>query len=238
MRVVSGRRKANTVVDLTRLYQAIVEGDDREAKRVVDEALREDVNPCELIARYMTPAMDEVGRRFDAGDYFYAELFIAGSAMKAALGPLIPLIATADMGRLGRVLIGTVEGDLHDIGKNLVIAMLEGAGFEVIDLGVDVAPKIFVEKVKQEAPDIVALSCLLTVAIPAVKAVIAALEREGVRDSVKVMVGGAAITKSLANEVGADGYAPEAGAAVPVARALFRDQMEHAAESNARRLKR
>ena len=206
------------MADLARLYNAIVQGDARTAREVVGEALRENVDPLELMARYMVPAMDEVGRRFDAEEYFYTELFVAGRAMKAAFEPIRPLLASTRTDRLGRVLIGTVEGDLHDIGKNLVGAMLEGAGFEVIDIGVDVSPREFVRSVDQTTPDIIALSTLMTITIPAMRAVVAALEQTGLRDVVKVMVGGAAITKPLALEIGADGFGQSATAAVSLAR--------------------
>ncbi len=212
------------MVELTRLYYANVQLDAREARRVVIEALGENADALELVARYMTPAMDEVGRRFDAQEYFYAELFGAGMAMKAALEPLLPLLAASNESRLGRVLIGTVEGDLHDIGKNLVIAMLEGACFEVIDLGVDVSSKTFVQKVEETTPDIVALSCLLTTTIPAMHSVITALENSGLRERVRVMVGGAAVTKSIAAEIGADGYGQNARVAPSVANALYARQ--------------
>jgi 5-methyltetrahydrofolate--homocysteine methyltransferase len=208
------------VADFSGLYDAIVAGNSREAKKTVEKALQENADAADLIATYMIPAMDEVGRRFDAEEYFYTELIVAGRAMKAAFEPLRPLLAASDAHRLGRVVTGTVEGDLHDIGKNLVGAMLEGAGFEVIDLGVDVSPAAFVANVKELRPDILALSALLTITAPAMRSTIATLELEGVRSSVKVMVGGAAITKSFAREIGADGYGRDATAAVSMARSL------------------
>jgi len=164
------------------------------------------------------PAMDEVGRRFECEEYFVPELLLCGRAMKSALELLRPLLAAAGSQPAGRVVIGTVKGDLHDIGKNLVAAMLEGAGFEVIDLGADVEPGAFVETVKRCKPHLVCLSALLTVTMPSMKTTIEALREAGVRDSVKVLIGGAPITPEYADSIGADAFGGSATAAVSLAR--------------------
>jgi methylmalonyl-CoA mutase cobalamin-binding domain/chain len=164
--------------------------------------------------------MDEVGRRFEAEEYFVPELLLAGRAMKGSLELLRPLLAAAGAEPAARVVIGTVKGDLHDIGKNLVASMLEGGGFEVSDLGTDVSPEKFIQAIKDHHADIVCLSALLTVTMPAMRATIEALKAAGVRDQVKVMVGGAPVTPQYAQEIGADGYSDNASAAVTLARNL------------------
>jgi len=168
----------------------------------------------------MIPAMDEVGRLFECEEYFVPELLLAGRAMKAALEYLRPLLAASGAKPMGKVIIGTVKGDLHDIGKNLVAAMLEGAGFEVTDLGTDVSPEKFVEAVGTKGANIVCLSALLTVTMPAMKTTVEALRTAGVRDKVKVMIGGAPVTDQYAREIGADSYSENASAAVGSARKL------------------
>jgi corrinoid protein of di/trimethylamine methyltransferase len=164
--------------------------------------------------------MDEVGSRFECNEYFVPELLIAARAMKTALELLTPKLAEAGAKSAGRVVIGTVQGDLHDIGKNLVASMLEGGGFEVIDLGVDVPAEQFVEAAKEQEGTILALSALLTTTMTMMKNVIEALEAAGVRDKTKVIVGGAPITQQYADEIGADGYSDNASAAVGLARKL------------------
>lgn len=206
--------------DLTKLYDAIVEGDAKSTLELTKQALAENVTPEDLVARYMIPAMDEVGKRFEAEEYFVPELLLAGRAMKGALEVLRPLLAASGSEPVGKVIIGTVKGDLHDIGKNLVAAMLEGAGFEVTDLGTDVAPERFVEAVSANSANIVCLSALLTVTMPAMKTTLEALRSAGVRDKVKVMVGGAPVTDQYAREIGADSYSENASAAVAAARSL------------------
>jgi corrinoid protein of di/trimethylamine methyltransferase len=202
------------------LYQAVLEGNATQANTVTQQALNDGVDPQELLNKAMIPAMDEVGRRFEANEYFVPELLIAARAMKASLALLKPLLAAGGLQPVGRVAIGTVKGDLHDIGKNLVAAMLEGGGFEVIDLGVDVAPERFIEAVKEKGASIIALSALLTTTMPAMQTTIKALEEASLRDSVKVMIGGAPITKHYADQIGADGFSDNANGAVAVARGL------------------
>jgi 5-methyltetrahydrofolate--homocysteine methyltransferase len=188
---------------------------------MVEQALSEGADPQELLDRYLVPAMDEVGRRFEANEYFVPELLIAARAMKAALELIRPLLAESGAEPAGRVVIGTVRGDLHDIGKNLVAAMLEGGGFEVIDLGVDVAPERFITAAEENRAQIIAMSALLTTTMPGMKTTLEAIEAAGLRDRVKVMVGGAPVTRAFADEIGADGFSDNASGAVRVARDLI-----------------
>ncbi len=206
------------MADLQKLHEAILNGDAKAAAAVTQAALGENVPVIELIQQAMIPAMDEVGRRFECQDYFVPELLLSARAMKAALAPLRPLLAASGAQPAGKVVIGTVKGDLHDIGKNLVAALLEGGGFEVIDLGVDVAPEKFVETVQQTNADIVCLSALLTVTMLSMKTTIEGLRAAGLREQVKVLVGGAPVTRQFAEEIGADGYGENASAAVALAR--------------------
>jgi corrinoid protein of di/trimethylamine methyltransferase len=206
--------------DAAELYDAILTGNARKAEEVTKAALEANVNPSELLAKYMIPAMDEVGKRFECNEYFVPELLIAARAMKTSLALLTPRLAAAGTEPAGRVVIGTVQGDLHDIGKNLVASMLEGGGFEVVDLGVDVPAQKFIEAVKEKEGSIVAMSALLTTTMVQMKAVIQALDAAGLRDKTKVMVGGAPITQQYADEIGADGYSDNASSAVALARRL------------------
>jgi corrinoid protein of di/trimethylamine methyltransferase len=206
------------VADLEKLYTAILEGDQKTSIAVTQQALAEGVDPMELITKQMVPAMDEVGRRFECEDYFVPELLLSARAMKGSMELMRPLLAASGAEPVGRVAIGTVKGDLHDIGKNLVASMLEGGGFEVVDLGADVPPEKFIEAIQEKGVKIVALSALLTVTMPSMKNTIEALKQAGVRDQVKVMVGGAPVTPQFATEIGADGYSDNASAAVQLAR--------------------
>ncbi len=206
--------------ELSKLHNAILNGDAKTAVAVTKEALAQDVAPLELVQKHMVPAMDEVGRRFECEEYFVPELLLAARAMKGSLELIRPLLVASGAEPVGRVVIGTVKGDLHDIGKNLVSALLEGGGFEVIDLGADVAPEKFVSAVKERNAKIVALSALLTVTMPSMKTTIQALKEAGVRENVKVMVGGAPVTEQYASEIGADGYSENASSAVALARKL------------------
>jgi len=206
--------------DPAELYDAILTGDAKKAEEVTKAALEADADPSELLQEHMIPAMGEVGRRFECNEYFVPELLIAARAMKTALVLITPRLAEAGAEPAGRVVIGTVQGDLHDIGKNLVASMLEGGGFQVVDLGVDVTPEQFVQAVKDNNCSILALSALLTTTMTMMKAVIEALQAAGIRDRTKVMIGGAPITQQYANEIGADGYSDNASAAVALARKL------------------
>ena len=206
--------------DLTRLHEAIVAGDHKTSAAVAREAIDAGLDPLQVLTRYMVPAMDEVGRRFQCEEYFVPELLLSARAMKSALELLRPLLAARGAEPAGRVVIGTVKGDLHDIGKNIVASMLEGGGFEVIDLGADVAPQRFVDAIRERDPHVVCLSALLTVTMPSMKVTIQALRDAGVRDRVKVLVGGAPVSADFAREIGADGFGENATSAVALARKL------------------
>ena len=208
------------MADLTLLHNAILNGDLKAAVAITKQAIAEKVDPVVLVNGYMVPAMDEVGRRFECEEYFVPELLLSGRAMKGSLELLRPLLAAQGAETAGRVVIGTVKGDLHDIGKNLVASMLEGGGFEVIDLGADVTPEKFAAAVKERNANIVCLSALLTVTMPSMKTTIEALKSAGVRDRIKVLIGGAPVTQQYADEIGADGYGENATAAVGLARKL------------------
>jgi len=208
------------MADLQQLNEAIIKGDANLAKSVAEQAMSEGVDPQEVLNGYMIPAMDEVGRRFENNEYFVPELLISARAMKRALEIVKPALVESGAEPVGKVAIGTVKGDLHDIGKNLVAAMLEGGGFEIIDLGVDAKPEEFVKAVQERGAQIVALSALLTTTMPSMKTTIEALKEAGLRDKAKVIIGGAPITQQYANEIGADGYSDNASGAVSVARKL------------------
>src|SRR5579871_2304538 len=203
------------------LYDAILTGDAKTAVLVTREALAEKTDPVELITGYMIPALDEVGRLFQCEEYFVPELLLAARAMKGSLELLRPLLSASGRKPLGRVVIGTVKGDLHDIGKNIVASMLEGGGFEVIDLGADVAPERFVEAIQRSDANLVCLSALLTVTMPAMRTTIEVLRQAGIRDRVKVLVGGAPVTSQFAQQIGADGYSENAPGAVTLARQML-----------------
>ncbi len=207
--------------DLQKLYDAIVDGDAKTSKALATQAMEAGLDPKKLLDEYMIPAMNEVGRRFETNEYFVPELLIAARAMKQALEVIKPALVATGAEPVGKVAIGTVKGDLHDIGKNLVAAMLEGGGFEIIDLGVDVAPEKFIHAVKEKGADIVALSALLTTTMPSMKTTIEQLEQAGIRNQVKVMIGGAPVTQKYADEIGADGYSDNASGAVTLARKLM-----------------
>ena len=208
------------MADLQKLYDAVLNGDAKTAVAVTKEALDENMDPLLLISGTMVPAMDEVGKRYEAEEYFVPELLLSARAMKGSLQLLRPLLIERGAKPAGTVAIGTVKGDLHDIGKNLVASLLEGGGFEVIDLGADVPPEKFIEAIREKGAQIVCLSALLTVTMPSMKTTIEALKQAGVRDQVKVLVGGAPVTRQYAEEIGADGYGENASNAVALARRL------------------
>lgn len=209
------------MAELKALHDAILTGNTKTAVAVTQAAIAEGVDPQELISRCMVPAMDEVGRLFQCEEYFVPELLLAARAMKGSLEVIRPLLAASGHEPSGRVVIGTVKGDLHDIGKNIVASMLEGGGFEVIDLGADVAPDRFVEAIQRSNANFVCLSALLTVTMPSMKTTIEALQKAGVRERVKVLVGGAPVTRQFAEQIGADGYSEDAPGAVALARQLM-----------------
>jgi 5-methyltetrahydrofolate--homocysteine methyltransferase len=205
-----------------KLFDAIVDGKAQIAQSLVEDELKAGADPIALISETMIPAMDEVGKLFQEEEFFVPELMLAGRAMKAAMEPLRPLLAAAGAKPVGVVVAGAVKGDLHDIGKNLVISMLEGASFKVIDLGADVWPEKFVEAIREHHPQIVCLSALLTTTMTAMKTTIEAIRAAGLRREVKILVGGAPISERYAIEIGADGYGATASDAVALARRQMR----------------
>lgn len=203
------------------IFDCVLNGDNKTIGAKVQAALEAGYDPAVILNQGMVAAMAEVGRLFEIGEYYVPEMLISARAMQTALSILKPKLVASDVKPVAKVAIGTVKGDLHDIGKNLVAMMLEGAAFEIIDLGVDVAPEQFVSTVKEKQVDIVALSALLTTTMTNMKTTIEALKEAGLRDKVKVMVGGAPLTSSFAQEIGADGYAPDASRAVALAKSLI-----------------
>ena len=206
---------------LQELFDAIVAGKAPVVQQKVQEALAAGTDPAVILNEGMIAAMREVGHRFEVGKYYVPEMLIAARAMKGGLAILEPQLKQANVQSMGKVAAGTVRGDLHDIGKNLVCMMLQGAGFEIMDLGTNVAPEKFVAAVRNNGAQIIAMSALLTTTMPAMKETIHALEQAGVRNQVKVMVGGAPITDDFAHEIGADGFAQDASRAVTVAKSLL-----------------
>ena len=205
---------------LQTVFDAILAGDMAAASDRVQEAVDAEV-PAEVILKQaLVPAMTEVGRKFEEGEYFVPEMLISARAMQSGLAILKPLLIASDVQATGTIVIGTVQGDLHDIGKNLVGMMLEGAGFELVDLGTDVRADQFVQAVQENDPDLVAMSALLTTTMPAMKTTIDALAQAGVRDGVKVIIGGAPITADYAAQIGADGFASDASRAAALATEL------------------
>lgn len=205
---------------LKEIYAAVLEGDAQSTPVKVQAALDAGTEPGRVLNEGMISAMQEVGQLFEDGEYFVPEMIISARAMLAGLAVLKPLLVEANIQTLGKVVAGTVKGDLHDIGKNLVCMMLEGAGFEVIDLGTDVTPEKFVEAVQKHGAVLVGLSALLTTTMPNMKVTVEAFKTAGLRQQVKIMIGGAPVTEEYARSIGADGYAPDASRAVNLARAL------------------
>ena len=205
---------------LQQIASNLYNGDQDEVATLVQQALDAGTEPQEVLAGGLIAGMDEVGKDFKAGELYVPEVLIAARAMKAGMNILRPLLVESGVPSAGKYLIGTVKGDLHDIGKNLVRMMLEGAGFEAIDLGVDIQPDAFVSAVREHQPQVVGMSALLTTTMGQMKSTIEALEEAGLRDSVKIMIGGAPVTAAFAEEIGADAYAPDAATAVDVARSL------------------
>ena len=204
------------------IFTAVVDGDSTSTDRLVHEALTSGISAQDLLHDVLIPAMAEVGALFESGDYYVSEMLVSAQAMKAGLRHLRPLLTAAAVEPIGKVVIGTVKGDMHDIGKNLVAMMLEGAGFQVIDLGVDVPVQRFVQAAEETGADIVALSALLTTTMLAMRGVVAALKAKGLGTQVKVLIGGAPVTQEYADQIGADAFAPDAAAAALCARQLVR----------------
>ncbi len=210
--------------NMTDLRGAILVGDAEAALSAARGALDAGIRPVDIVSNAISPAMGEVGKLFEEGEYFVPELLISARATKEVFQILRPLLAETGTKPRGHVVLGTVQGDLHDIGKNLVAAMLEGGGFEVTDLGVDVPPQNFVAAVQQHKPQIVGLSALLTTTLPAMKIAVEAMRSAGIGAEVKIMVGGAPVTRQYADSIGADGYADNAASSVELARQLVEAQ--------------
>jgi 5-methyltetrahydrofolate--homocysteine methyltransferase len=206
---------------LQQLYDDTLVGKAPEVREGVESGLDDGLEPERMLYDALIPSLEEVGARFERGDYFVPEMLIAARAMQGALDILRPLLAETGVATVGTFLMGTVKGDVHDIGKNLCNIMLEGAGFTVVDLGVNVAPEKFIEEIERVEPDIVGFSAFLTTTMPMFKANINALEKAGMRDDVIVMVGGAPVTQEYADAVGADGYSADASSAVKKAKELI-----------------
>jgi 5-methyltetrahydrofolate--homocysteine methyltransferase len=205
---------------LQEMASNLYNGEEEKVAELVQQALNQGMAAGEILSGGLIAGMDEVGRDFKAGELFVPEVLIAARAMHAGMNILRPLLAESDAPTAGKYVIGTVKGDLHDIGKNLVKMMLEGAGFETIDLGTDVDAATFVAAVREHQPHLLGMSALLTTTMVNMKATIEALEEAGLRDSIKVMIGGAPVTAAFAEQVGADAYAPDAASAVDTAREL------------------
>jgi 5-methyltetrahydrofolate--homocysteine methyltransferase len=206
------------MADLKALADAVIRGDQKKAVEITKAALEEGAAPKSVLDKGLIAGMDVVGARFKKNEIYIPEVLIAARAMKMAMEILEPELVKAGVEPVGRLLIGTVQGDLHDIGKNLVAMMLKGAGFEVIDLGVDVGPEKFVEQVKTSKAQLIGMSALLTTTMPGMERTIKALKKAGA--SAKVMIGGAPVTQDYADKIGADGYAPDAASAVDMAKSL------------------
>jgi 5-methyltetrahydrofolate--homocysteine methyltransferase len=203
------------------IRQLVIGGDRDAVEKGVGKALEQKMLPEMILNEALISAMAEVGERFEKGEFFVPEMLIAARAMQRGLSILKPYLQQIDLVSEGKVAIGTVKGDLHDIGKNLVSMMLEGAGFEILDLGTDVPSEKFIEAVNENEVDVVAMSALLTTTMPQMRTVISALDEVGIRDRVKVIVGGAPVTENYAQEIGADGYAADASRAVKLTKSLL-----------------
>src|ERR1039458_8532111 len=208
-------------MDLQQLSNAVIAGNAPETKALAEAALTDGIAPATIVNDGLIAAMGVVGERFGCGEIYVPEMLLSARAMQTALAILEPLMAKADIASRGTVVLGTVKGDVHDIGKNIVVIMLKGSGFAVHDLGVDVPAERFVEAIQEHRPDLIGLSALLTTTMPAMKTVIEAIENAGMRDRVKVMVGGAPITEEYARSIGADGYGRDAGEAAQQAKQLI-----------------
>jgi 5-methyltetrahydrofolate--homocysteine methyltransferase len=206
---------------LTTLSGHLILGQADQVARLTLEALQEDLEPLQILNMGLIPGMDQVGQKFKDGEIYVPDVLVAARAMRAGMEVLRPLLSEADTPSLGTVILGTMQGDLHDIGKNLVGIMMEGAGFEVIDLGVDVSPEKFIQSAREHRPKIIGMSALLTITMMSMKRVLEAMQSEGLREDIVTMVGGAPVTRAFAQEIGADGYAHDAVSAVSTAKELL-----------------
>ncbi len=203
------------------LYQSILKGKAPEAKIYTQKALEENIPPQEIISKGMNSAMEEVGLRFSQNELFLPEMMIAARAMKEGMGIIEPHIVGESITTIGKIVLGTVKNDLHDVGKNLVAMMFKGAGFDVVDLGIDVPKEKFLESIQQEIPEFVGISALLTTTLPNVIETIDFLRNSGINESCKILVGGAPVTPEFAKDAKADGYAPDAGSAIQAAKTMM-----------------
>jgi len=209
------------MADFQNIIDTLIEGDEKKLTSLAQSALDEGVSAKEILEKGLMAGMDIVGEKMESEDMFIPEVLRSAKSMSAVIDTLKPLLAEGDIVTAGKVVIGTVKGDLHDIGKNLVAMMLESAGFEVYNLGADILPDKYVEEIKDKNADILCLSALLTTTMPMMKATIDALSKSGLREQVKVMIGGAPVTQDFADQIGADGYAHDAGSAIKLAKALL-----------------
>ena len=209
------------MADLSALAENLINGKANEVKELTQKALDDGVAPGEILNQGLIKGMNVVGERFKNNEFYVPEVLIAARAMHAGMDILKPKLAESGVEPIGKVLLGTVKGDLHDIGKNLVAMMLEGAGFEVIDLGIDVPPEKFVQAVNEQGGDVIAMSALLTTTMTQMKTTLEALEEAGVKSKVKTLIGGAPVTQNYADEIGADGYARDAASAADKAKELL-----------------
>lgn len=207
--------------DFESLNEAIIQGNIQRVKELTQRMIDQSVEPVSIINEGLIPGMSVVGTRFKAGSMYVPEVMMSARAMSTGIALVKPLIAESDMPSSGTVAVGTVKGDLHDIGKNLVIMMLESSGFKVIDLGVDIGAEVFVKAVKEEQVQIIGMSALLTTTMLNMKQTIDVLIEEGIRDQVKIIIGGAPVTRDFAQKIGADGYAPDAGSAADLCKTLL-----------------
>jgi len=212
------------MVDQEMLYAFLSQGKMDEVKKLTQKALQEGDSPEVILNQGLIPAMEKIGARFKNGDIYIPEVLIAARAMHAGMDVLKPILSKSNTPMAGKIVIGTVKGDLHDIGKNLVIMLLEGGGFEVVDLGVDVSSETFLRAVDQHHPHVVAMSALLTTTLPEMKKTIDTLKQAGLKGRVKTLVGGAPVTEKFAREIGADGYAPDAASAVDKVKQFIADE--------------
>lgn len=209
------------MIHLKEIREAIITGRPDDAKDLAQKALQGGGEADKILNETLIPAINEVGEKFGRNEIFFPEMLVSAMAMKEALSVLRPVLVDKGIKPIGRVVLGTVQGDLHDIGKNLVGMLLEGAGFEVTDLGIDIPKELFIKATREKNPQLLALSALLTTTMPRMKEVIDILEREGLREQVKVIIGGAPVTQQYADEIGADGYAPDAASAASKARGIL-----------------
>lgn len=209
------------MIHLKEIREAIITGRPDDAKDLAQKALQGGGEVDKILNETLIPAINEVGEKFGRNEIFFPEMLVSAMAMKEALSVLRPVLVDKGIKPIGRVVLGTVQGDLHDIGKNLVGMLLEGAGFEVTDLGIDIPKELFIKATREKNPQLLALSALLTTTMPRMKEVIDILEREGLREQVKVIIGGAPVTQQYADEIGADGYAPDAASAASKARGIL-----------------